>query len=389
MEASEFVHVSTGNEDTIGRVEPASKKFRFPRISPLFMLTVFLPTLFAGIYYGFIASKVYISEARFVVRTPYQQPVAGIGGFLQGIGLSKAQDNEYTVAGFMLSRDALRQLDEKLAYKKSFSSRSVDRLSRFGGLDLDKSFEALYKYYLNHVTITHDETSSITTVSVRAFSAEEAYRINEMLLEMSEKLVNNLNDRASQDMIKFASDEVDRAQAKAKAAAIALERYRSKNGIFDPKAQSTLQLQVVSKLREELIASKAQLAQLIAASRNNPAIPMLHDRIKTLNSDVQAENARVAGAQRSFSAFSPQYEGLVLDNQFAQKQLGATMTTLALARDEALRKQLYLERIVKPGKPDYAEEPQRLRNFITTFLVGLLTWGALSLLIAGVREHRE
>jgi len=36
----------------------------------LFWLTVVLPTLIAGIYYGLIAADIYISEARFVVRSP-------------------------------------------------------------------------------------------------------------------------------------------------------------------------------------------------------------------------------------------------------------------------------------------------------------------------------
>ena len=389
MEASGFVKASPAGAETNGKVEPADRKSRFPRISPLFMLTVFLPTLFAGVYYGLIASNVYISEASFVIRSPYQQPVSGLGGLLQGMGFSKAQDDAAAVGAFIISRDALRRLDDKLAYKKCCSRMSIDRLSRFGGFGWDTSFEALHKYYLGHVHITHDESSSITTLSVSAFSAQAACSIDEMLLDLSEQLVNKLNERSRQDMIRFAADEVDTAQAKAKIAAIALASYRGENRIFDPKAQSVLQLQVVSKLRGELIASKAQLAQLQGASSKNPAIPVLQNRIKALNSDIQSESAAVAGAGRSLSADSPRYEGLVLDNQFAQKQLASAMATLVRARDEAVRKQLYLERIVQPGKPDYAEEPQRLRNIVTTLVIGLLTWGALGLLIAGVREHRE
>jgi capsule polysaccharide export protein KpsE/RkpR len=42
---------------------------RFYR-GPLFLLTVLLPTCLSVIYFGILASDVYISDARFVVRSP-------------------------------------------------------------------------------------------------------------------------------------------------------------------------------------------------------------------------------------------------------------------------------------------------------------------------------
>ena len=65
------------------------------------------------------------------------------------------------------------------------------------------------------------------------------------------------------------------------------------------------------------------------------------------------------------------------------------MTSLEQARNEAQRKQLYLERIVQPSLPDVAVEPRRLRGVAATFLLGLVAWGILSMLIAGVREHQD
>jgi capsular polysaccharide transport system permease protein len=54
---------------------------------------------------------------------------------------------------------------------------------------------------------------------------------------------------------------------------------------------------------------------------------------------------------------------------------------------EALRQQLYLERIVQPNLPDYAMEPRRLRSVLVVFVLGMMAWGVLSLLVAGIREH--
>ena len=38
--------------------------------------------------------------------------------------------------------------------------------------------------------------------------------------------------------------------------------------------------------------------------------------------------------------------------------------------------------------PDEATRPKRLRGIFTTFILGLVAWGILSMLLAGVREHQ-
>ena len=168
----------------------------------VFALTVLLPTLLAIVYYGAFASDVYTSESRFLVRSPQKPAQSGLlGEFLQGSGISRSQDDTYTVRDFILSRDALNELDKKLAIRKSYSSSGIDRLKRFGGVDWDRSFEAFFKYYSKDVvTVDYDPESSISVLSVRAFTAQDAQRINEMLLEMSERLVNGLNERSQHDL---------------------------------------------------------------------------------------------------------------------------------------------------------------------------------------------
>ncbi|HNI66108.1 MAG TPA: hypothetical protein PLK97_10235, partial [Pseudomonadales bacterium] len=81
------------------------------RISPLFLATVVLPTLLALIYYGLLASDVYISESHFVIRSPERQSTSPLGFLLKGAGFARAEDDAHAVQNFMLSRDAVRALD--------------------------------------------------------------------------------------------------------------------------------------------------------------------------------------------------------------------------------------------------------------------------------------
>jgi len=364
-------------------------KQRLLDINRLFLIAVALPTTLATIYFGFIASDIYISESRFIIRSPQRQAPTGLGAILQGAGFSRAQDDTYSVHDYMLSRDALQQLDGKLKLSNSFSSTAVDRFSRFAGIDPDNSFEAFHRYYQRHISVSHDAASSISTLRVSAFSRQEAQKINEMLLEMGEALVNQLSERGRQDMMRFAASEVALAESKVKSTAQALSRFRSKNGVFDPERQSAIQLQQVSKLQDELIATKTQLAQIRTASKKNPQIVSLQSRIDMLNKSITEESAKVAGGKASLTEKASEFEKLALEKSFAEKQLAAALATLEQARNDALRKQFYLERIVQPNMPDNAMEPRRIRAVIATFAIGMVCWGILAMLLAGIREHND
>jgi capsular polysaccharide transport system permease protein len=356
----------------------------------LFLVTVLLPTLTAIVYYGLIASDVYISESRFLVRSPQQPMQTGfLGTLLQGTGLSHSQDDTYSVHDFILSRDALTELNEKLAIRKAYSSSHIDLFNRFASLNWDNSFEALYRYYNKHITVEYDPTSSISVLTVRAFTAEDAQKVNQLLLDMSERLVNSLNDRSRRDIIQFAQEQVSIAAAKVQDASLALLAFRSKHAVFEPDKQAAIQLEGVAKLQEELVSTEAELAQLKKLSPSNPQIRGLESRTETLQSAIASEASKVTDGNGSFSAHAPMFERLALDSEFADKQLGTALAGLAEARSEAARKQLYLDRLVQPSLPDKAMEPRRIRSVFTVFLFGLVAWGAGSLVLAAIREHIE
>ncbi len=224
---------------------------------------------------------------------------------------------------------------------------------------------------------------------MRAYTAESARSINELLLQMGERLVNNLNDRSRQDLIQVATREVSAAEAKSKGAAMALAKFRSKGAVYDPDRQSAMRLETVARLREELRLTEAQIAQLRQVAPANPQLPTLTSQAARLRRSITTENDGVLGGGQSFSAQAPAYSRLVLEKEFADRQLASSLASLESARSEAARKQLYLERLVQPNLPDRAMEPRRMRAVLTVFVVGLVAWGVISLLLAAVREHAD
>lgn len=357
------------------------------RTAIIFVLTVVLPTLLATVYYGLVASDVYITEARFIVRSPERPSQAGLGALLQGTALSRSNDDAYAVHDFVRSRDAARELDERLKIVQAYRDESIDLFARFPGLDWDDSFESFHRHYQKHVHVAYDAASSISVLQVRAYTPDTARDIAEQLLQMGERLVNNMNLRSREDLIEVAEREVRIAEERVQDAALALAGFRSDRSVFDPSSQSAMQLQAVARLREELIAAEAQLAQVRRVSPDNPQIDSLRSRVDGLRQAITQETAKVTGGRTSLSAKSPAFDRLQLEKAFADRQLGTALAALDTARSEAQRKQLYLERLVQPNLPDSAMEPRRVRSAFTVFVVGLLAWGVVSLVVAGIREH--
>ncbi len=380
--------------ETIALPPPSVKKLgliaRLRRLNWLFILTVIVPTLAGIIYFGLVASDRYISESRFVVRSPQRQTASSFfSNLLQSTGISHSLQDAYAVHDYILSRDALAELDKNMQVSKAFRNGGMDVFNYFPGLDWDDSFEALFRYYPKRVSVEIDSTSTVMVLKVSAFTAKDAHAINEMLLKMSERLVNKLNDRAQQDTIAYARNEVRDAERRAKDAALALASFRNQRAVIDPEKQSSFQLQAVLRLQEELISAKMQLAQLVTYTPSNPQIPSLRTRIETLQKEINSESAKVTGGTGSLANKASDYERLALERAFADKQLAGAMVALETARNEAQRQALYLERVAQPNLPDTAIEPRRLRSVLVVFVLGLVAWGILGLLIASVREHLD
>lgn len=378
----------TNSDEDKGRMI-ASFSHAIKKLRPLFILTVVIPTLLSVVYYGFLASGVYITESKFVVRSPDKQSPSGLGMLLKTTGFGNSGDEIYAAQGYVLSRDALQALNRGNAFTHAYTAPSISVFDRFDPMGTSHTFEDLYKYYLKKVTIDQDTTSSIVTLTVRAFTPRDSRRFNERLLEMAETTVNKLNERGRQDLVSFAQREVNEAKDKSRAAALALSAYRNQEGVIDPEKQAAVQLQMISKIQDELIATRMQLRELRAFAPQNPQVEVLNTRVKGLNREIDEQLGLVAGNRKSLSSRATEYQRLWLENQFADKQLASSMASLEDAHNEARRKQAYVERIVQPNQPDEALEPRRMRGIFSTFILGLAAWGILTMLIAGMLEHRD
>jgi capsular polysaccharide transport system permease protein len=368
---------------------PAARIAAWVRKRRWFLLVVILPTLLAAIYYGLIASDVYVSESRFVIKSPDQRssPSGSLASLIQTTGLSAGQEQANEVLAFVTSRDALRALDQQVDVRRRYGSADADLFSRFPGPLRDQSFESLYRYYGKMVDAGLDSDSGLAVITTRAFSAQDAYVVNAKLLDLSEALVNRLNARARDRGISEAQRQVDLATVRAREARVALASFRNQQALIDPAQQAAGALQISDTLIAQRAALQAQLEQMQRVAPNNPSIPSLRNRISAISGQIASQDRRVVGTDGAIASKLGGYENLLVEQEFATESLNAASAALVQARAEAQQQQFYLERVVDPNLPDMPLLPKRLLGVLVVAAAALCLYFIGWMLIVGVLEH--
>jgi capsular polysaccharide transport system permease protein len=310
---------------------------------------------------------------------------------LESVGLSMGenQTDAYEVHEYMQSRDAVEELVRSHRLRAVLDRPEADFLARFPRPFERVNFENLYDNYKRFVTVGYDANTGISTLRVEGFRAGDAREIAEALLAGGEGLVNKLNERALADAVDEARRQVVDAEGQALSAEAALTAYRTRERLVDPDRASVAGLDLLGKLQTQLVTMRAERAGLAASAPESPQLPILDRRISAFEAQLDAERLRIAGENNSLAAKMSEYEALMLQREFAVKSLAVAETALETARVDAGRKQLYLERVVSPNLPDKAERPRRLLAILTVVITCLLAYGSLSLILAGLREHRQ
>jgi capsular polysaccharide transport system permease protein len=346
-----------------------------------------LPTLVAGVYYFAIASDLYSSEAKFIVRSPKQVQTSTLGALLQTTGLGRAADDTAAVQDFIMSRDAVRKLEQQDDLRAVFGRPEGDLVARFPGMLRRSDFEALFRRYDYFVSVETDTSTGVTSLRVKAFRPEDARKIASALLTYSEQLVNELNERSRRDAVETAQREVDRAQERIASIQGELTAYRIQQKMLDPKTTSAGVLELIGQMNGTLANARTHLAELLKDSPNSPQIPLVKTHIASLEQLIAEERTKLSGENNSVVTKLTEYERLTLERELAEKALASAFTSLEAARIEAQRQQLYLEPIAQPNLPDYPLYPKRVASFTMVLVSCLVAYGIVWLLVVSAREH--
>ena len=354
-----------------------------------FAIFVIAPSVAAVVYFGLIASDIYVSESRFVIKSPdhKQGTTSSLAGLIQTSGVSAGQEQTREIIDYLRSRDALRHLSRRIDVRAAFSSSEADRLSRFPSIFRDDNFENLHDYYDSMVDVTIDHETGLAVLTVNAFHPSQAQALNENLLQLSEGLVNRLNERVNTKTVREAEERVEIAQARVRKARTDLGRFRNNADLLDPQQQGMSVLEVSNRLIAQEASLRAKLAELQRLTPDHPAIPALRQRISALSEQIASQTGRAVGTPSGIASKLSGYESLVVEQEFSTQMLNAANATLEQARAEALKQQYYLERVVQPNEPDEPTLPNRIKRILTVVFAALCLYLVGWMLIVGILEH--
>lgn len=369
--------------------EGAPRKALRDRLPWAFIVVVLTPTLLAAIYFLFLASPRYVSEARFLVRSPERNAPSAFGVALQGVGLSSGQADAFAVHEYLTSADGIQFLQSKFNLDVLLNRPGADVFSRYPRPFEAKSAEALQKGLKRFVTIGYDSTTGISTLRVEAFRPQDAQALSIAMLEGGEKLVNRLNERAASDTVEDARVGQQLAQQRFEAAQAALTNFRNREELIEPKISATESTELISALTISIAQLKAERAQVAAETPQSPVLSSLNNKIAAYESLVAAERRKISGDPDSLAPRVGAYEELIFERELASKEVASATAAFISAEQEARRQKLYLERIVAPSLPETPAEPRRWLSILIVFASALLVYGLGWLVWAGINEHKQ
>lgn len=394
-------------------------KRRFGLFGLSFIVCVVLPTLVFTSYFVFVAPHEYRSDAKIVVRfasedatyapVNIQNPIKQLPGSTNNslrleptanlpktkpssgvlFGSNTAASPEiYMVGDYIRSRAIIQDLGGKEFLRKIYDNPNVDSVAR---LPWPISLEHAWEYWNAKITATIDTQADSLTLSVRAFTPQDAVTLAQKIIEKSEHLVNSITEGSRRDALKRAEEEVKTTRIRLAKAQLALRQFRDTSNSVDPNlsatsANDTLTALVKDKIDLEINRSSLEGAVVAADA---PTRRLLDAQIEAKDKQIKQLQSEMTSQTRddALSGKLAKFQELELENEFAQNQYSTAQNAYQQARVQLAKQQLYLAMVTAPTTPEDPAYPRKLLDSALSFAFFLVLWGMITLVVAAIFDH--
>ncbi|WP_062563425.1 hypothetical protein [Paracoccus aminovorans] len=357
-----------------------------------FLALVVLPTLLWAWYLWARASDQYVSSVGFSVRkeqmTPSIDLLGGLTSFTGGSGSASDTDILYE---YIRSQDMVEQIDAQLDLRARFSRDwPHDFVFAFNP---DGHVEELTEYWQRQVKVLYDSSTSLITLNVSAFSAEDAQAIAAAVFKQSSDKINQLSAVAQQDATRLAKAELDKTRDELTTTRQAMTAFRMKSQIVDPQADLAGQMGVLSGLQGQLAEALVAHDMLLEnAQPTDHRVTQSQQKIDALRRLIDQERGKFGAegqgpAGESYAQLMAEYEKLAVDREFAEGAYRTARIAYETAMAEAQRQSRYLAAHIEPKIPQSSTEPQRLWLLFMVAGMLLAAWSVLVLIYYSIRDR--
>ena len=346
--------------------------------------------LLAAMYWGFMASDRYVSEAHVIIQQTdiaVTQPT----DLSSLLGMSSAPNraDQLLLRDHLLSIDMLLKLDEKLGLREHYSDRRRDPVSRLWSADLSQ--EWFHRYYLSRVSVEYDEYAGVLIIRTEAFSPDKAQAITGMLVEEGERHMNVVAHRLAQEQVSFIEKQVGQISERVMLARQAVLAYQNERNLASPQGTAENVFAIINQLEGQLTTLKTQRDALLGyLNPRNPSVVELDMQIAAMKKQIAQEQARLTSSERqTLNRSVEEFQRLQMNVEFAQDMYKNSLAALEKGRIDAVRTLKMVSVLQRPTLPQYPMEPRKIYNTALFILLTFMLAGIASLLSSIVRDHRD
>lgn len=366
-ETARRLRFATGARSPVPTTHRARRSRQVARTVALlsFLVLAALPSLAFTLYFGLIAANQYVAEARFAVRSGSMAGVDALAS-LTGVPSMQVIQDTQIVTNYVESRALVEHLTENADLRDRYSVPEADFYAR---LDPEKPIERIVKYWNAMSDVEIEMPGGIVVLTVRAFRPNDAVALANAVVEASEQLVNDMNDRARRDAVSNAEHELRLAADRLSNARATLETARNQERMIDAPSEAKKVDTLIAALRTQQLEFEQQYAVARkSVSDDAPQMKDLRSRIDATVRQIEQLQAELtarpvgAGVGPTLAASMSRLSSLELERQIAQTQYTNAAAALERARLASLSKQIYLTTFVRPAAAEEARYPRRVLN---------------------------
>lgn len=366
-----------------------------------FLMCVIAPLVATWFYITQVATQQYSASFSYVMQgsggsagTANSDGTVSTSPTSTGASMAEMMVANFMVSDYLSSPQAITDIEQKLDLRAMFSQSRIDRLAR---LPEDASQETLARYWQGQISTNFDMMTGLTTVTIRAFSPEDAQALAAEMVVLSENLINELNLRPLADSVTFLEGQVAASVKRLQAARDAVQAFRSKYLSIDPAAEASMTDLLVGKLTDQYVSVTTQIAVLSSQlTEDAPSVTQLERQAAAIADEIVKARQRVAqssaelsniSSPASYAAQLQEFQNLQLELTIATSNYQSTEAALNAAKQRLSQQHFYVLTYVQPSAPQTSNYPDLFRALIIVLAVSLCFWIVSTLVALSLRDH--
>ncbi|WP_422072456.1 capsule biosynthesis protein [Sulfitobacter geojensis] len=371
--------------------KPARPRKRHRFLVFTFMLLVVSPIVLVAYYLWTQAADQYASRVAFSVRTEEQSSAIELLGGITELSGSSSSDTDILFA-YLSSQELVSRVDQRVDLRTVWSRISIEQDPIFA-FDPEGTIEDLQEHWERKISIIYDSSTGLIDLEVLAFDPQDALRVAQAILDECTAMINSLSRIAQEDSIRFTREELASAVERLKTARRALTQFRNRTQIVDPSIDTQNQMGLLVTLQQQLAEALIDHDLLQDTTReNDPRITQAKRRIEVIEGRISSERGNLGlgvdgESGEAFANLVGEYEGLIVDREFAEAAYVAALAAHDLALAEVRKQSRYLAAHVKPTLAERAQFPKRELILALSAVFCFFTWSILCLVYYSLRDR--